>query len=86
MVSLGGKRSKGQRSLTLVALRVSLTFREAPLCSVPLSEADRQGVARWCMGTARRKSVRQTEGAPGCGLRKLEYKMNFSQALLQSPP
>lgn len=59
-----GKEAKGKYP-SLVALRVSLAFREAPLCSVPLSGADRQGVACWCMGTARRESVDRLKGAPG---------------------
>ena len=49
-----------------VALAVSLVFfREAPLCSVPLSGADRQGVACWSIGAAGRECVGQTAGAPG---------------------
>lgn len=67
-VSLGRVlRAKGP--LPLVAFGVSLIFREALLGSVPLSGADRQGVACWCIWTAGRESVGQTEGAlaEGCG-------------------
>lgn len=52
-LALEGRVAKRQKSLTMVLSLVPSLFREPPLCSVPLSGADRQGEACWLIGTDR---------------------------------